>query len=352
MTTTIVDGLDATKQHYARETDLDYATWAVRLISATMQIPSGSDYARGLFVDLDATKEYTIYERQGGSPAADDPPVRFLSVDLDLLIKAKTDLITSAGQTYVSSADTGMLNVREAYVIAFDRTNGELKTGDAANITAKWKKDDGNAEPLEDTNPTEVEDGVYLFNLTDAERTFSRVAYILPESSTTNIVVRGDPPVYHMIDSLILAKARLIGTAEAALRSPMLESGGFAEPLVIGDDYLESLSRSIEWTVTSAVAPASGKIGFRREGKSRSTSDKFTLSADSEQIEDLGSNRYRIYFDMPRSTTIGKTPDNYEYQLSLFDGSGNKITFYHSHFFAADGTPARNYVTLVESYIE
>ena len=244
MTTTIVDGLDATKQHYARETDLDYATWAVRLISATMQIPSGSDYARGLFVDLDATKEYTIYERQGGSPAADDPPVRFLSVDLDLLIKAKTDLITSGGQLYVSSSSNGMLEATKAYVFAFDRTTGEPKTGDAANITAKWVKDYGTPGNLVG-NPTEVEDGVYVFDLTESDRTFSKVAYILPESSTSNIVVRGDPPVYSMIESLVRARTDLITPSTTYVINRISGSGvNFNVVAFVGESHLISIPSS------------------------------------------------------------------------------------------------------------
>jgi len=90
MTTTIIDGLAGDKAHYARETDLSYDTWAVRLIAATMQVPSGSDYGRGLFADLDDEKEYTIYEQQGASPAATDFPVKNVPLAVlsdDLLAK-------------------------------------------------------------------------------------------------------------------------------------------------------------------------------------------------------------------------------------------------------------------------
>jgi hypothetical protein len=92
MTTTIIDGLAGDKAHYARETDLSYDTWAVRLITATMQVPSGSDYGRGLFEDLDEDKEYTIYEQQGASPAATDFPVK--NVPLAVL---SDDLLTKIG---------------------------------------------------------------------------------------------------------------------------------------------------------------------------------------------------------------------------------------------------------------
>ena len=69
------------------------------------------------------------------------------------------------------------------YVFAFDRTDNTPKTGDAANITAKIIKDGGSATATNDTNPTEIEDGVYAFDLTQAE-TNAHQLVILPESST------------------------------------------------------------------------------------------------------------------------------------------------------------------------
>ena len=78
------------------------------------------------------------------------------------------------------------------YVFAFDRTDNTPKTGDAANITAKIIKDGGSATATNDTNPTEIEDGIYAFDLTQAE-TNAHQLVILPESSTSDIQVVGLP---------------------------------------------------------------------------------------------------------------------------------------------------------------
>ena len=78
------------------------------------------------------------------------------------------------------------------YVFAFDRTDNTPKTGDAANITAKIIKDGGSATATNNTNPTEIEDGVYAFDLTQAE-TNAHQLVILPESSTSDIQVVGLP---------------------------------------------------------------------------------------------------------------------------------------------------------------
>jgi len=77
-------------------------------------------------------------------------------------------------------------------VFAFDETDNTPKTGDAAQITAKITKDYGSATALGDTNPTEIEDGYYAFNVTQTESN-ADVILVLPESSTADIQVVGCP---------------------------------------------------------------------------------------------------------------------------------------------------------------
>jgi hypothetical protein len=77
-------------------------------------------------------------------------------------------------------------------VLAFRPDNSRAE-GDAANITAKISIDHGALQPLTDTNPVEVEDGYYLFDLTQAE-TNGDVLSLYPESSSPDVFVLGDPP--------------------------------------------------------------------------------------------------------------------------------------------------------------
>lgn len=79
-------------------------------------------------------------------------------------------------------------------VFAFDSTTGLAKTGDAAQITANLRKDYGDAAAITDTNPTELEDGFYAFDLSQAETNADHLL-ICPVSSTSNIVVVGCPAV-------------------------------------------------------------------------------------------------------------------------------------------------------------
>ena len=77
-------------------------------------------------------------------------------------------------------------------VYAWDTTDLSPKTGDAANITANLRIDGGAANPIDDTNPTELEDGYYIFDITQVESN-GDLLLIAPASSTGNIQVRGVP---------------------------------------------------------------------------------------------------------------------------------------------------------------
>ena len=81
-------------------------------------------------------------------------------------------------------------------VFAFDRTDNTPKTGDSANITANLRIDGGAANAVDDTNPTELEDGFYVFDLTQAE-TNGDMILISPASVTADIQVIGVPGVVY-----------------------------------------------------------------------------------------------------------------------------------------------------------
>jgi hypothetical protein len=77
-------------------------------------------------------------------------------------------------------------------VFAFNKITGDAVTGDAANITANLRLDGGVANPIDDTNPAELEGGYYAFDLTDVE-TNGDLIVICPSSVTANVAVIGIP---------------------------------------------------------------------------------------------------------------------------------------------------------------
>ena len=77
-------------------------------------------------------------------------------------------------------------------VFAWTTADGLPKTGDAANITANVRIDGGAANAVDDTNPTELEDGYYIFDITAAEFNGDNIL-ICPASSTSGVQVIGVP---------------------------------------------------------------------------------------------------------------------------------------------------------------
>lgn len=77
-------------------------------------------------------------------------------------------------------------------VFAFDLTDNTPKTGDAGQITAEISIDGAAGDTVDDANPTELEDGYYVFDIAQAE-TNGDYLVMMPESSTGNIQVIGVP---------------------------------------------------------------------------------------------------------------------------------------------------------------
>jgi len=137
-------------------------------------------------------------------------------------------------------------------VFAFNVTTNQEVTGDAANITAKLSKDYGTAKELADVNPTETEDGFYLFDLTQSE-TNAVDLEIYPESSTPDVQVIGVPGNFvteTSSGSTPAPSAPVEGSVPFGLDGPVIEPTEVAvpyfsqatlldelQPIIQGDDY-------------------------------------------------------------------------------------------------------------------
>jgi hypothetical protein len=93
---------------------------------------------------------------------------------------------------------------------------GEAVLDNETFITCKVAIDHGTATALTDTNPTETEDGVYLFDVTQAETNGNHLLFY-PESSTADVVVIVlDGANGHTIDySLYKADVSALATSTA-----------------------------------------------------------------------------------------------------------------------------------------
>lgn len=79
-------------------------------------------------------------------------------------------------------------------VFAYNISSATYATGDAANITAKISKDGGAATATDDPNPTEIGNGIYVFELTQNE-TNADLIIVSATSATANIIV--DPAIVY-----------------------------------------------------------------------------------------------------------------------------------------------------------
>lgn len=117
---------------------------------------------------------------------------------------------------------------------------GELVTGDAANITCKVEQDDdGTRDALADTNPTETEDGQYVFDVAQAESNGDKLTFY-PQSSTAGVqvvalpsnVIYTRPANWSNFESALSSYSATRGLAGTALPAAAADSAG---GLVISD---------------------------------------------------------------------------------------------------------------------
>lgn len=132
-------------------------------------------------------------------------------------------------------------------VFAFNRTTNAPVTGDAANITAKISKDFATAVATNDTNPTEVEDGYYEFDLTQAETDASDLL-ILPESVTANVTVLGCPAQ--------------ISTTPASFSSGVIQTGDAFARIGSNGGGLTGIPWSAAWDAEVQSEVADGLTAF------------------------------------------------------------------------------------------
>ena len=132
-------------------------------------------------------------------------------------------------------------------VFAFDSTTNLPVMGDASNITADLRLDGGAANPVNDTNPTELEHGYYCFDISQAESNADMIL-ISPVSSTTNVIVIGVPgSVWTTVPTAVEVAAIIAGLTVSPSGSPIIPpvnaTGGFTT------------------TVTDVIKDAMGIIG-------------------------------------------------------------------------------------------
>lgn len=169
-------------------------------------------------------------------------------------------------------------------VFAFNRTSNAAVTGDAANITANLRLDGGAADPIDTTNPTELSDGYYYFDLT-ADETNADLIVIIPTSTTADVLVIGVPgAVWTVVPLATEAKQDIIDTVVDAIK--------------LKTDTINDAGTLI-WTYTvtdSVTAAAIADVSVRLTSDSGGTTTLRTATTNSAGIA-------TFYFDPSDSGT-------------------------------------------------
>lgn len=145
-----------------------------------------------------------------------------------------------------------------AYYDGGGATPGAAVTGDAANITCKISKDGAAASATNDTNPTEIEDGYYAFDATQAESNADTIL-VLPESSTANVVVIGVPQVIYTRSQYF---SDLSITSGGVVSSDVSDKTGFS----LAASQTFNLTGNITGNLSGSVGSVSGNVGGNVSG--------------------------------------------------------------------------------------
>lgn len=205
-------------------------------------------------------------------------------------------------------------------VFAFNRTNNAPVVGNAAQITCRVSLDGGSRVALADTNPTESEDGYYLFDVTAAE-TNGVTADFYPESATANVqVIPVEHNRYLSLEQQIADKTNTITASKVSYTGPVTAKGT-VDQIVIGDDYLTAHGTAFVWTISAITGMSPGAVTVHFGGKNGTNTFAVTGTA-----VDIGSGKWSLTVEMPKATSGQLVAGEYRYSMAVHNAAGVELT--------------------------
>jgi hypothetical protein len=217
-------------------------------------------------------------------------------------------------------------------VFAFNRTNNAPVTGGAAQITCRVSLDGGARAALADTNPTEMEDGYYLFDVTAGE-TNGITADFFPDSATSGVqVIPVEHSRYLSLENVIAAKTNTIQSGKVSYAGPVTAKGTI-DQIVIGDDYLTAHGTAFVWTISAIPGMSAGAVTVHFGGTNGTHPFAVTGTA-----ADIGSGKWSLTCEMPKATSGGLVPGEYRYSVAVHNAAGVELTrvYYEDPFVAVE----------------
>ena len=205
-------------------------------------------------------------------------------------------------------------------IFAFNRTNNAPVTGDAAQITCRVSINGGARVALADTNPTETEDGYYLFDVTSSENN-GITADFYPESASANVqVIPVEHSRYLSLEQQIAEKTNTIQSGKVSFAGPVTAKGT-VDQIVIGDDYFTAHGTAFVWTISAIPGMSPGAVTVHFGGKNGTNTFAVTGTA-----ADIGSGKWSLTCEMPRATSGQLVAGEYRYSVAVHNAAGVELT--------------------------
>lgn len=209
-------------------------------------------------------------------------------------------------------------------------STGDPVLGIANTITLRLSKNGGATFNSQQLNPTETEDGYYLFAITKSE-TDAQTLDPYPESSIDGVQVIAPNFDRQLVLLESESNASVIttnnyapeyygggaaGIGELFVDGPVLADGTIREAIVKNTDYLAANNRAFAWIVHTSFIPSSCSLTFWRD-----TGNVMTISGVAVGDGDVAA----LSFDVSAADTASLTPGEYEYIVEMTDGVGHIV---------------------------
>jgi hypothetical protein len=110
-------------------------------------------------------------------------------------------------------------------------------------------------------------------------------------------------------------------TAIAAVSGMVTATGTITGPIIIGDDYLDSIGRSFQWTIAALTGFSAGTSVCRFGGRYKTNTWLVTGT-----VSDVGGGNWSLTFDLPRTSTTGLAEGYYEWSVEVANAAGSEFT--------------------------
>jgi hypothetical protein len=212
------------------------------------------------------------------------------------------------------------------YFAMINASTGAALTG--ATVTAR-RALDATAQATATGTVTELGNGQYRFNLSQADTNANYGSYLFTATSAvpvekTVVFTAVDPT---NSDTFGIGKLSLITSGNVTYTSPVSPSGAIKGTIVIGDDYLAVNARAFEWTISARAGYVVGTSTCRFGGSNAELGKSWLVTGT---VSDPGGGEWNLSFDLNKTVTADLLEGYYRWSVELVSAGGTEVTEVYS----------------------